>query len=204
VTASSSVYLDLKAPPAPDPEGISLLGGDEALIMKWPKVDSSLYTDLLGYQILCNRGGSLQVFPNGSFDPGFATCSATAGDGGVEALNPLYACSPLLSLQTSSYRIKILQNEIVYGATVVSVDQSGNASAPDIFYGTPIPTKSFYDVYRNGHEGATEPDGSVPGAATGGFCAVSEPAPPRRTFWLAGTAVAVAGLMIAGRRRGRR
>jgi hypothetical protein len=204
VTASNSVYIDLKAPPSPDPDGITVEGGDQALVVRWPKVDSSLYTDLLGYQVLCNRAGSLQVFANGTFDPGFASCSATSGDGGVESLNPLYACSPLLSLQTSSYRIKILQNDIVYGATVVSVDQSRNASPPDIFYGTPVATKSFYEVYRNGHEGATEPDGSVPGGATGGFCAVSEPAPGRRTLWLATAGFAVVGLLIAARKRGRR
>ncbi len=199
---SSSVYLDLQAPPSPDSEGIKVQGGDQALVVSWPKIDTSLYTDLLGYQILCNRGGSLKVFPDGSFDPGFSSCPATSMVGGIETLNPLFVCSPLLSPSTSSYRVKILQNDIVYGAAVVSVDQSTNASTPDIFYGAPVKTKSFYEVYRNGHEGAMEPD-SPPGSATGGFCAVAEPEPSGRMIWLWVVGLAVTGLLVVARRRGR-
>lgn len=204
-TASRSVTIDLTAPPSPDSNGITVEGGDEALVINWPKVDQSIYTDLRGYQVLCNRGGSLQVFNDGTFDPGFNTCpSATSSvDGGVENLNTSFICSPLLTASATSFRIKILQNDIVYGAAVVSVDNSFNASTPDIFYGAPVATKSFYEVYRNGHEGAMEPGGNVPGSAAGGFCAVAEPAPPRRTLWLTGLELTVAGLIVVARRRGR-
>jgi MYXO-CTERM domain-containing protein len=201
---SSSVLVDLKAPPSPDSNGITVEGGDEALVVRWPKVDQALYTDLLGYQLLCNRGGSLQVFPEGSFDPGFLSCTGANPAGGVEALDPLYVCSPLLSPTTSSYRVKILQNDITYGVAVVSVDQSRNASTPDIFYGVPNATKSFYDVYRNGHEGAMEPDGGIPGGAEGGFCAVAPvPRSGHATLYLGGLGLSVAGLAAFVRRRRR-
>jgi hypothetical protein len=68
----------------------------------------------------------------------------------------------LLSPTTSSFRVKILQNAITYGVAVVAIDKSGNASVPDVFYGAPILTKSFYDVYRND-------DDQHPGTANGYF-----------------------------------
>ena len=175
ILASSQVHIDLTPPPAPDSNGITVQGGNEAVVISWPGVDSSITTDLLGYQVLCNRGGDLQVFNTGTFGSGFLSCPAPGtdagvgsgeNDGGVSGLDPRFACSGLLAPTTRSFRVKILQNDITYGVAVVAIDQSGNASFPDIFYAKPIKTKSFYDVYKNG-----DPD--HPGAAGGGLCTVS-------------------------------
>lgn len=190
VVATRPVLIDLNAPPSP--AGLSVVPGNQALVLNWTVVDTSLYTDLFGYQVLCKRGADLQVFSNGTFTPGFLSCPDTSTGTGPEGLEETFVCSPLLSAPTTSYRIEILQNGIPYGATVVSVDKSGNASAPDVIYGIPQNTKSFYDVYR-------EPPNA--GTATGGLCAVAPPG--------AGVPAAlpivlvVAGLLVARRRRGR-
>jgi len=197
VTSTRAVLIDLTPPPAPDSDGISLEGGNEGLTMRWPKVDTTLYPDLRGYQILCNRGGALQVFKEGSFDPFYQSCPASvaAGGGGVTGLDPLFVCSPLLSPSTTSHRIKILQNDIVYGAAVVAIDESGNASTPDVFYAAPGATENFYDKYR-------APGTDVPGGADGGLCNVAPAASSR----LAGTTTGfiVAGAALLARRRRRR
>ena len=52
----------------------SAKGGQQAVTISWPGVDSAVITDVLGYQVLCNRGGELQVFSDGTFEPGFQTC----------------------------------------------------------------------------------------------------------------------------------
>ena len=205
VNIQHSVTVDLTPPPAPDPDSISVQGGNEALIVNWPSVNTttSPITDLLGYQILCNRAGSLQVFNNNTFGAGFQICEPNGGGGGtVESLDPNFDCSPLLSATATSYRVKILQNDIVYAVSVVSVDNSGNATQPpDIFYGTPIKTKSFYDVYRDGNTGSIMP--YPQGAATGGFCSVAT-ARPGRGGALAAGALALVGVAIAVARRRRR
>jgi hypothetical protein len=195
-----NVFIDLSPPPEPDPNSITVEGGDEALMVGWQKLDTSVYPDLIGYQVLCNRGGSLQVFDSGSFSPGFTSAVSLVGSGqvttdmcvssapgtGIEALDPNYVCSPLLSTSTSSYRIKILQNQIVYGVSVLAVDASGNASQPpDIFYGTPT--------------GSTQ---SLRGAATGGCCAVAPESGPSATTIV--VALACGGVAIALARRRRR
>ncbi len=206
VAATQSVLIDLTPPPAPDPATVSVVGGNQALIVNWQRVDTGRYPDLVGYQILCNRGGDLQVFSDGTFHPGFLSCETPdAGvgaidptfDGGVESLNPLFACSPLLSATTSSYRVKILQNDITYGAAVVAIDNSGNASTPDVFYGVPIKTKSFYDVYRN-----DDPD--HPGSASGGLCTLGTGSTSGGAIAGACGALALIAIVLARRGRGGR
>jgi hypothetical protein len=205
VAATQSVLIDLTPPPAPDPATVSVVGGNQALTVNWQGVDTGLYPDLVGYQILCNRGGDLQVFSDGTFRPGFLSCENPASgvgtidpnfDGGVEGLNPLFACSPLLSATTSSYRVKVLQNDIVYGAAVVAIDNSGNASMPDLFYGVPIKTKSFYDVYRN-----DDPD--HPGGASGGLCTLGSGSTSGGAGAIGGACGALALIAIVLARRGR-
>jgi hypothetical protein len=89
-----------------------------------------------------------------------------------------------------------LQNDITYAASVVAIDNSGNASAPAVHYGTPIKTLSFYDVYR---------DQTPQGNATGGFCAISTARPGAKTTAAALSLLAVAtlGVLISRRRRRR-
>jgi hypothetical protein len=214
---SSQLVIDLQPPPAPT--GASAEGGNEALIMKWDQVDQSLNPDLLGYQILCSRADQYKVFndtpndaggSNGPFAASFVTCPATlaaSGKMGVEGLDPTFVCSPLLSALSTSYRVEILQNDITYAAAVVAIDNSGNPSPPQVIYGKPIKTLSFYDVYRDGYAGSNNTNAPDPGGASGGFCAVGV----RRPGWRAGLgAIAVFGIGAAGlalarrRRRGRR
>jgi hypothetical protein len=203
-----AVAIDLTAPPSPPPPspgtpGVTVEPGNQALTITWPPVDSAIYTDLLGYQILCNRGGELQVFDDGTFAPGYLSASAlcpdkvSASGTGVNGLDPRFICSPLLSATTQSFRIKILQNDIPYGAAVVSIDKSGNASTPDIFYGVPIKTKSFYDVYRN-----DDPD--HPGTANGGLCTLAAGATSRGAVAGLVAGLAIAAIALARRRRSRR
>lgn len=199
---AQSVRINLTAPPAPSADNIALRPGNEALVMSWKGIDASTYPDLAGYQILCKRGADLQVFKEGSFTPGFQTCSKNNVKG-PEGLDPLYVCSPLLSRLTESYRIKILQNGIPYGATVVSVDDSGNASAPDLFYDYPEPTDSFYAVYRNGDISSGGPgQGTTPGGAQGGMCTVVRETP--RGLAALPVGAVLMGLMVLSRRRRRR
>jgi hypothetical protein len=208
---SLTILIDLTPPPAP--MGVTVQGGDQALVMNWDLIDTSVVPDLLGYQILCSRADQYQVFKGdlndagetsgAPFGPAFQTCPATlqaaeaAGTDSIAALDPRFVCSGLLSAQATSARIEVLQNEITYAAAVVAVDNSGNASAPVIQFGKPIKTLSFYDVYRN------EPPS---GGAAGGFCSLSTTRPRARTT--AGAlglfALGAVGLGLSRRRRGRK
>jgi hypothetical protein len=167
-----SLTIDLVPPPAPT--GVTIRGGDEALVMNWTAISTANVPDLLGYQILCSRADQYQVFNgkdndaggvNGSpFGAAFQTCPSTRTGTGVQGLDPAFICSGLLSAQSTSDRVEILQNDITYAAAVVAIDNSGNPSEPIIGFGTPVKTLSFYDVYR---------DQTPQGDATGGFCALS-------------------------------
>jgi hypothetical protein len=211
LSLSTSLLIDLSPPPPP--MGVTVQGGNEALVFNWKSIDTALVPDLQGYQILCSRADQYQVFngkdndaggTNGApFGPAFQTCPATlaasaaAGVHGLEALDPAFVCSGLLSPQTTSARVEILQNDITYAAAVVAIDNSGNASEPIVNYGTPIKTLSFYDVYRNQ---------TPQGGATGGFCALPT-ARPGLASTLGGLALAALGalgLAIGRRRRGPR
>jgi hypothetical protein len=196
---SRSVQIDLRPPPQPtvhtDAEG-RLGGGEQAVVVDWEGVDSSITTDMLGYQVLCNRAGEFQVFADNSFEIGFQSCPATTSGNGVEGLDPRFICSPLLSATTRSFRIKILQNDIWYGVSVVAIDRSGNASVPDVFYGKATHTKSFYDVYRN-----DDPD--HPGLATGGLCTLADREASRGALTALVGAIAIGAVILARRRRRR-
>jgi hypothetical protein len=191
VMATTAVNINLPPPPAPTVTGVE--GGNEAVVIQWAPIDTSLVPDLLGYQILCERADNLQVFKTGTFTSSIQTCPATNPGMGPTVLDPNYVCSPLLGVTTNAYRVKILQNGIAYGATVVAIDKSGNASAPDVWYTYPTKTLSFYDVYRRGEAPA--------GAADGGFCAVAPQSGPRVGTGLALGALAALILVRRARRR---
>jgi hypothetical protein len=202
---------------------VKIQGGNEALVINWDAIDTALVPDLQGYQILCSRADQYQVFnigyapdgglgtSGGPFGAAFQTCPATRTGMGVEGLDPTFVCSGILTAQTTSTRVEILQNDITYAAAVVAVDNSGNPSPVTVgattvngscganpgCYGTPIKTLSFYDVYRNQ---------TPQGQATGGFCALPT-ARPRLASTLGGLALAALGalgLAITRRRRGPR
>lgn len=201
-----TLQIDLVPPPAPT--GVTIQGGDEALVLKWQSVDQAIVPDLLGYQILCSRADQYQVFnevaaddggtSTGPFGSAFQTCPLTRnGLMGVEGLDPKFVCSGLLSAQATSDRVEILQNDITYAASVVAIDNSGNPSESTIGFGKPVKTLSFYDVYR---------DQTPQGGATGGFCAISTARPRTRTTAAALSLVAVVGIgfVVVRRRRRRR
>jgi hypothetical protein len=208
LTLPLSLLIDLSPPPVPT--GVKIQGGNEALVINWDAIDTAVVPDLQGYQILCSRADQYQVFnigyapdgglgtSGGPFGAGFETCPADRTGTGVEGLDPTFVCSGLLTAQTTSTRVEILQNDITYAAAVVAIDNSGNPSSPPMVgFGTPVKTLSFYDVYR---------DQTPQGQATGGFCALPT-ARPRLTTTL-GTigflAIGALGLVIARRRRGPR
>jgi hypothetical protein len=205
VSATLLVNVDLAPPPAP--MGVAVNPGNEALIAGWTGLDTSVNVDLLGYQLLCDRAGELQVFPTGAFSSGFTTCPGaplpSGLNGNVYGLDPRFVCSPLLSTLTSSYRIKILENGITYGVAVVAVDTHYNASAPQVIYQAPTKTLSFYDVYRNGDSANMGPgDKPDPGRATGGYCAVG--GSPRGAAGAVGLGAVVASVVLVAWRRRRR
>jgi MYXO-CTERM domain-containing protein len=212
VSATLAVNVDMAPPPPPDVNSHldsngRIPPGSEALIVSWTGLNTSTYPDLLGYQVLCDRGGSLQVFKNGTFGAGFRTCAKTPLpgapiDNNILGLDPNFVCSPLLTPTASSYRLKILQNDITYGVSVVAIDTHYNASQPIVNFGIPVKTLSFYDVYRNGDESNTNPGAQPePGRASGGYCAVS-PTTSRSAGAAGLAAVALAvGLAFARRRR---
>jgi hypothetical protein len=191
--ATTAVQIDLTGPPTPD--NINVVTGNEAVNVSWDKLDTTVNTDLQGYQVLCQRGSGLQVFANGTFSTPIKNCAKTQGMG-IEGLDPLFVCSPLLSRATGSFRVKILQNGIPYGATVVAVDNSGNASVPEVHFAVPEKTDSFYDVYRMG-------DPTTAGQAAGGFCAIAPGAATGPLAVASGGALAFAAVLALRRRRRR-
>jgi hypothetical protein len=170
VVALTPVRIDLLPPPAPT--GVTVQPGNEALVVNWTPIDVAALDDFLGYQVLCDRGGALQVFPTGTFAPGFLTCASNpipdGTDSHVLASDEAFVCSDRLSATTTSFRIKILENDVFYGVSVVGIDTHYNPSQPIVQYMAPTKTLSFYEKYRNG-----EQNGSEPGRASGGFCAVA-------------------------------
>jgi hypothetical protein len=205
-SATQAVFVDLQPPPAPT--GIKVSPGNEALTVTWTPIDYATNMDLQGYQIFCQRGGGLQVFPNNTFPSVVRSCTNTAGMG-VTGLDPLFVCSPLLNRTVDAFRVKILQNDIFYGATVVAVDNSGNALLPTLAgenFAKPAKTNSFFDVYRDGNEtnGAGGTMGNaMPGKATGGFCAVAS-TDDRAGVTTLGVGVFVGLALALGRARRRR
>ncbi|HXU65353.1 MAG TPA: hypothetical protein VN962_26820 [Polyangia bacterium] len=212
----TTIRIDLSGPPPP--QNMKVQGGSEALVMNWSQVDQSTTNDLLGYQILCSRADQYQVFTetpndaggsNGPFSASFVSCDKTRTVPGVEGLDPTFVCSPLLSAVATSYRVETLQNDITYAASVVAIDNSGNPSEPIVGFGKPVPTLSFYDVYRSPYMDNTPSSGGQPnpGGASGGFCAVAVQRPGwRSTFGaLAAFGLGAGGLAFGRRRRrGRR
>jgi MYXO-CTERM domain-containing protein len=103
-------------------------------------------------------------------------------------LNPLYACSNLLTAQ-DSVRIKGLENGIPYAVALVRIDKLGNPSPiTQAALARPTATRDFYTGYR-----------AAGGQADGG-CSVTG-ARGAHAGWALG-AGALAGLLARRRRRG--
>ena len=206
VVTSLTVQIDLAPPPAP--ANFKTGGGNEAVVASWDSLDTSLTPDLLGYQVLCDRAGTLQVFKSGSFNAGYGSCATAASgasdqlDPDIMALNPDFICSPQLSALATSYRVRILENAVTYGVAVVAIDTHYNPSAPAPLWGVPQQTLSFYDVYRNGDDTNNKPGQQPdPGKAAGGYCAVGDTGSIRAGAGGAAALAMTLALALARRRR---
>jgi hypothetical protein len=206
---SLQIPLDLSPPPAPDP--VSARGGNEAVVVNWTSVPATSDTSgILGYQIFCDRAGQFQVFDTGDYKPNFETPTTNCPDKfpagqSVASLDPAFLCSDLLSAAATSARVKILQNDIWYRVSVVTIDKHKNPSLtePDVF-GKPLESDDFYSKYRNSDP--SMPGGNMqPGSDAGGYCAVP-PGSSSGRGWMAFPAlgVASAAVLLAARRRRRR
>jgi uncharacterized membrane protein YgcG len=163
--ASASLGFSVDPEPPLSPSVAAPLGAaNEALVVSWTALSAGDAADLKGYQILCTRGDSTQVFKTGTFTPSFDSCDSTATSGTWPGgPSTSFVCSDLLSAASTSARLKILENEISYGVGVTAIDNQRNASAVSPLYGEPVETKDFYSVYRHGDQ---------QGSATGGYCSV--------------------------------
>jgi len=196
-------YIDLNPPPVPS--GLAIAGGNEAIALSWtPLSKTDVNDDTWYYQLLCTRDDKDQVFgsPSGAqfvsaltLQNTVGTCPDPATGSPILDLNPKFVCSERLPAAVNNKRIAVLQNGIYYGAAVVAIDFSGNASAlsaSDIFYAQPTPSFDFFHEYK----GQSAPEGE----AQGGFCSVS----PWARGSLAGLgASALVGLAILVKRRRR-
>jgi len=208
VVTTLGLHIDLAPPPTPTPTTFSVKPGNEALIVNWASISSATTPDILGYQVLCDRAGQFQVFKNGTYAQGFSSCPTQVSNdlnSNLMALDPNFICSPLQSATSTSYRIKILENDIIYGVGLVAVDIHYNTSPVLFDWESPTKTLNFYDVYRNGDPSNTKPgqmpDPDAPAAATARLAPCR---PGRCAAAPAATALLAAAGLVAARRRGRR
>jgi hypothetical protein len=217
-----SLGVSLTGAPPAAPGGIAVEGGDEALVVSWPLISTTVVTNLAGYLVFCMRGDGLQVFdpsyynskyPNSQYQTSQTECqtatpatfttfrsaagNTTATEVGAptifQTLDTRFLCSGLLPPTQSSARIGILQNGIPYTLGVAAVDSSGNASPiASGFVQRPVPTINLYQAYRD-----------AGGQSPGGYCALAgRDARPGAIAFLAGAGFL--GLAIFRRRRRRR
>ena len=190
LNTSLGMTVDPQAPAGPT--NVTVNPANEALIVNWTAVDATSIPDFAGYQVLCSRTDTLQVFksPYGST---IDTCGATIDPNDpIDTINPSFACSDVLDKSSTSYRIKILENGIQYGVAVASLDQEGNAIATRPAgqqYFTPKETFDFYHEYRAG---------TPEGGAAGGYCAVAGATP---SGFAASAGLAMLALVSLARRR---
>jgi hypothetical protein len=187
-----SLGVSLTGAPPAAPNGISVEGGDEALVVSWTLLSTTTYPNLAGYLVFCMRGDGLQVFdpsyynskyPNSQYLSSQTECqtvtpvtlttfasaagTTTATEVGAptifQTLDTRFLCSGLLPTTQSSTRISILQNGIPYTVGVAAVDTSGNASPiASGFVQKPVPTINLYQAYRD-----------AGGQSPGGYCALA-------------------------------
>jgi len=189
------MLMDVEPPAAPTmaPPG----SVHQALMVNWTGLSTTEAADILGYQVLCTRGESTQVFKTGTFSPGFDDTCENGETPPIPWPDPVggFACSDILPASTTSYRLKTLQNEIQYKVAVAAIDKQGNASRVVPAYGVPVLTKDFYFEYRH-----NEPQGG----AVGGFCTVPDGAPVGLGGVGLVVGLGVAAHVLVRRRRARR
>jgi hypothetical protein len=141
--------------PAP-PMNVKAVAGNEALNVSWTR--ATVASDQNGSLVFCSRAG-LPVFNPSYFSQNEyqsqktvcpkKTIAAPANEpDSFERLDPKFLCSDLLTT-SSEWRLKGLQNGILYQVGVAAVDLHGNASPIEtVLVQAPVPTVDFFDAYR--------------------------------------------------------
>jgi len=81
-TSAPGLGIQLVGIPPPAPSGVTVEGGDEALMVSWSLLSTVVWPDLAGYLVFCTRGDGLQVFNpsyyNNQYLTGQILCQANA------------------------------------------------------------------------------------------------------------------------------
>jgi len=126
------------------PTGLKAETADSGLLVSWTAPSTT--STLTGYQVLCSPGPSSP--PTAEFD-NCAAAMPSGGSGPFSTLDASLVCSGLVSVGTSSVRVKGLSNGTTYQVAVVSIGSDGTSSvASDSAQGTPAPTLGFDDIYK--------------------------------------------------------
>jgi hypothetical protein len=192
--------------PPTAPRGVRAEGGNEALTVHWDAIENA--TDVNGFVVFCTRGDRDIVYPKPpyrDFQSPSRLCpgrvAGPSGDGGLGVIgtpsdpflttDARYVCSDRVAPTQTSARIEGLQNGAPYVVGVAALDRKGNASPiVQVVQGEPIPTRDFYQGYRE-----------AGGEAEGGFCAVGHRPAPRPVEVAGGALVALALVLRRARRR---
>jgi hypothetical protein len=142
---------DLRGPIPP--ANVSLGSGDTRLFPKW---DSSLSSDVLGYRVFCESTGMVA-------DAGSTTCQAPTLVPGQLPEDPAPASQhPTNATGEDATRaeVKSLVNYEVYACGVAGIDEFGNLGAlSELTCGAPVEVTGYFDAYR-----------AAGGRAGGGYC----------------------------------
>ena len=165
------------------PTDVTAVPANQGLLVSWsPPADASL---VAGYQVLCLPR------PTTASTAGYESCGLVSNPSAT-VLTPddeTQLCSAVLSATASSVRVTGLSNGTAYTVAVIAIDPSG-ATSPlsSSAVGTPQPTMSFWDKYKQ-----------AGGEATG--CSISRRCGSGATGPLAGAAIAALILFVLPYRR---
>jgi hypothetical protein len=168
------------------PTGVTAVPANEGLLVSWnPPDDASL---VAGYQVLCLPR------PTTASAAGYESCGLVSNSEAtvITPDDETQLCSAVLSATASSVRVKGLTNGTAYTVAVIAIDPSGATSAlSSSAVGTPQPTISFWDKYKQ-----------AGGAATG--CSLCRLGDSGATGPLASAAIAALILFVPPYRRRKR
>ena len=199
---SLSISIGGSGPTAPT--GVQAQTADSGLLVSWTAPGTT--STLTGYQVLCSPGpGS----PSAAQYDNCAAAAPSGGSGPFSALDTSLVCSGLVSVGTSSVRVKGLSNGTAYQVAVVSIGSDGTSSAAsDSAEGTPAPTLGFDDIYKEaggtGAAGCAIAGGTPPGGGWGLALMIALLLVCRRTRSAARRVGLMAALALLANERGAR